>query len=297
MRLPKFRLLIPVIALPFFWSAAAQAQIVYSNSPSGDSFTSAGATNTGQAVGSTGWYYNNVRNSGVVGINTTYARNGNGSAYLETVYGPSGNSSKADIEFYLSATANAAGNYGPTSALGTLGNLTSLSYDWYRASGGTASTWLHPVIRLSVVSSDLTKSGYLIFEREINRDVFGNPVVAPTDQWISDDVFVGDYRLWSSGNTLPFNLNGTNGPAKYYDALTLSDWMTGYGTYYVTGISLGVGSGWGTFEGAVDNVSFAFTGGVSGSYNFEAVPEPSTYAAMLGLAALGFVAFRRFRRP
>jgi hypothetical protein len=45
----------------------------------------------------------------------------------------------------------------------------------------------------------------------------------------------------------------------------------------------------------------AYNFGQAGSYsvlwdNLNAVPEPSTYAAILGLAALGFVGFRRFRR-
>ena len=77
-------------------AASATGVTVYSNGGgSGDMFTNAGGTNTGQAVGTSGWYYNNVRNNGNVGINSTYARSGNGSVYMETTQGPGGASSKA----------------------------------------------------------------------------------------------------------------------------------------------------------------------------------------------------------
>jgi hypothetical protein len=262
-------------------AAPAIGAVVYANNAiPGDDFTNATSTTSnitapGAAVDSTGWYYNNVRNNGHVGINTNLARSGNGSVWFNAVQGPSGASSKADIEYY-----NVVG--GASQSLGKLGNLTSFSYDWYRQSGGTASTWLNPVLRMYV--SDGTHSGYLVFEREINRDTFGNPVVAPVDTWTTDNVLGGNYRLWSTGSTLPFNLNGTNGTAKYYDALHISEWILGYGNYDVYGISAGVGSGWGTFQGAVDNISFGF-GGANTTYNFEVVPEPMTLA-LLGLGGL-----------
>lgn len=119
-----------LIGLATLVSAVASAQIVYSNNAlPGDSFTNAGGSNQGQAVGASGWYYNNTRNSGVVGINTTYARSGNGSALLQTTVGPGGNSSKAEIEFLASAV-NGGGNFFANGTLGTLGNLSSVSYEW-----------------------------------------------------------------------------------------------------------------------------------------------------------------------
>lgn len=281
-------------------SSSASATTIFSNNGApGDNFTNAGGTNTGQAVGASGWYYNNVRNSGVAGINTNLPRSGNGSLWFDVNFGPGGASSKADAEFFNSAAPNGAGNFGPTSTLGTLGGLTALSFDWYRTAGSApedqASDWLHPVIRLQIVSPDLSQSGYIVFEREVNRDVFGphpTPVSSPRDSWQTDDVFAGNYRMWSTGSTLPFNLNGTNGPARYYDALTLADWQGQFGAYLVVGVSVGVGSGWGTFEGAVDNVTFGFAGGPINTYNFEVVPAPGAFA-LLGLG--GLVATRRRR--
>lgn len=281
-------------------SSTASGAIVLSNSGApGDFFTNAGGTNTGQAVGATGWYYNNVRNSGVAGINTNLPRSGNGSLWFDVNFGPASASSKADAEFFAAAAPNGAGNYAPTAALGVLSDLTALSFDWYRASGSSpedqASDWLHPVIRLQIASPDLTQSGYIVFEREVNRDVFGphpTPVSSPRDSWQTDDVVGGNYRMWSTGSTLPFNLNGTNGPARYYDALTLADWQGQFGAYLVVGVSVGVGSGWGTFEGAVDNVTFGFAGGPITTHNFEVVPAPGAIA-LLGLSALAATRRRR----
>jgi len=278
---------------------SASAAVVYSNNPGGDSFTNPGTTITGQAIGGSNWYYNNVRNNGIAGISTAFPRSGNGSLEFTITQGPGGNSSKADAEFFNTAAPNGAGNYGPTSVMGQLSDLTALSFDWYRASGASpddqASNNLHPVIRLLIASPDFTQSGYIVFEREVNRDVFGphpTPVASPRDTWMTDDVFGGNYRMWSTGSSLPFNLNGTNGPARYYDALTLADWRGQFGSYLVTGVSVGVGSGWGTFSGAVDNVTFGFAGAPITTYNFEVVPAPGA-AALLGLA--GVVGLRRRR--
>jgi len=58
------------------------------------------------------------------------------------------------------------------------------------------------------------------------------------------------------------------------------------GSYHVYAISAGIGSGWGTFEGAVDNISYRFGNGPIVTTNFEVVPEPTTMA-LFGLGLLG----------
>jgi hypothetical protein len=262
--------------------ASANTVTVYSNSNSpGDDFTNTGTSNTspstpGAALDASGWYYNNVRNNGHVGIQTTYPLDGNGSVWFNATQGPAGSSSKADIEFY-----NIVG--GVAQPLGTLGNLTSLSYSWYRSSGGTAASFDTPVLRLYVASPDLTKSGYLVFEPVYNA--LGNNA-APVDQWESNDIVAENDHLWSTGSTLP-NLND------YYSAnVTLSAWQSNYGSYVVYGVSAGVGSGWGTFQGAVDDITFGF-GGANTTYNFEVVPEPST-VSLVGAGLMGIlIAIRR----
>ena len=89
------------------------------------------------------------------------AHDGNGSVQFSTTQGPSGNSSKADIEYY-----NLVG--GMPQSLGTLGNLTSFSYSWYRAAGGTAANFDAPTLRLYIASPDLSKQGYIVFEPVYN---------------------------------------------------------------------------------------------------------------------------------
>ncbi len=121
---------------------------------------------SGAALGSSDWFYNNVRNNGVVGVRTTVPYDGDGSVWFNLTQGPSGNSSKADIEYY-----DVVG--GEAQSLGTLGNLTSLSYSWYREAGGTASNWLMPLLRLYVQSPDGTKSGYLCFDAHLPDRLLG----------------------------------------------------------------------------------------------------------------------------
>lgn len=138
--------------------AFGQTTIVYSNNPApGDDFTNSGTVGASLPVGSSGWLYNNVRNNGHVGIRTDLPRSGNGSVWFKGEQGPSGNCSKADIEYWN------------LSGFGTLSNLTSLSYEWYRKSGSyTANSWLHPVLRIYITNADGSSKGCLVFERAYN---------------------------------------------------------------------------------------------------------------------------------
>lgn len=275
-------------------SAFSSAAVVFSNNTTpGDAFTNVWNINTGQAVtGSGGWYYNNVRNSGVVGINNTYARSGNGSAYLETKFGPSGSSSKADIEFLVNAAPNLFGNYSAQGALCTLGQLASVSYEWYRDSVSTASSWLHPSLRILLDAdgnlATTNDRGGLVFERAYN---VGTVPVA-TDTWVSDSI-TSTTKLWNFGLGVGNEFGG-------YDK-TLSDWINGFtvGTTnsplsansLVLGFSSGVGSGWGPFKGAVDNIGYTLTNGQGASYNFEVAGEPVVPGPAAALPmALGLLA-------
>jgi len=263
--------------------ASANTVVVNANNNApGDDFTNAGGTSTtpaapGAALGASGWYYNNVRNNGHVGIQTTTPFDGDGSVWFNATQGGS-SSSKADIEFY-----NIVG--GVPQSLGTLGNLSSFSYSWYRNSGGAASPFLAPVLRLYVESPDLTQSGYLVFEPMYNAQ--GNNA-APVDQWVTDDIVAENDHLWSSGSTLP-NLGND-----YGSQVTLSSWQANYGSYLVLGVSAGVGSGWDTFQGAVDDITVGF-GGASTTYNFEVVPEPAT-VALVGAGLMGLLMVVRRRK-
>jgi hypothetical protein len=271
-------------------TGAASATTVYSNaSAPGDSFTEAGTSSQGQAVTGTDFYYNNVRNDGVAGINTNYARSGNGSVYLQTVNGPAGDSSKADFELLASGTA-LGGNYFAAGSFGTLGELTSLGYDWYRDSSSTNSAGQHPALRILVdADGDLNTTGDrggLVFEIAYNGSA-----TATTDTWVTEDIFsynAGDgANLWTFGAGMTFAQEGYGN--------SLADWVAGIDTIdansAVLGFSMGVGSGWGPFEGAVDNLVVGFNGSET-TYNFEVVPEPGSIA-LLGLGGLALIRRRR----
>jgi hypothetical protein len=263
-------------------AVCANAQTVYSNNAiPGDNYVNAGPTNQGQAVGASGWFYNNVRNNGSVGINTTYARSGNGSALLGS---PDANG-KADIE-YLAGGLNVAGNYYATSTLGSFSTLSSYGYDWFRSSSSTAAGF-HPSLRVLLDAdgnlATTTDRGGLVFERVYNSGSITD------DVWNTDTVGANT-NVWNFGLGLGFAFDiGNNGYA--YDD-TLSQWQAYLPNATILGFSSGVGSGWtGTFAGAVDNINWTI-GGVNTSTNFEAVPEPGTMIA-LGAGIAGLIARKR----
>ncbi len=253
-----------VLSANVFAATTINVTVYANNLPPGDSYTSATGFSFGvPIINSGGWVYNNMRYYGYVGIRTDLPRSGNGSVWFKGTQGPLVNSSKADIEYL------------PTTSLGTLNDLTLLSYEWYRKSGGyTAAAHLHPVIRLIV--GDTQPRGYLVFERAYNPAV--SPV--PTDSWELDSI-ADTTVLWATPGLR--NYLGISEPASYKK---LADWKSLIGSYNVYGLSAGIGSGWGTFEGAVDNISYRFGSGPIVTTNFEVVPEPTTMA-LFGLGLLG----------
>lgn len=266
---------------------ATYAGTVYSNSAGGDLFTNAGTSTQGQAVTSNGdVFYNNTRNNGRVGIRSNYARSGNGSAFLETTQGPGGASSKADIEVLASGTA-VSGNYFAAMTFGTLSQLTSLRYEWYRDSASTNSALQHPVVRVLIDADGnlgtLGDRGGLVFEIAYNG--FGS---AATDTWVSEDV-LGGYNAGAGANLWSFGAD--MGFAQHGYSIDFSDWVAGTGTVSgasaILGFSMGVGSGWGPFQGAVDNLVYGIDG-VERSFNFETLIIPLPYP--MGMAGVGILA-------
>ncbi|MEJ5368902.1 MAG: PEP-CTERM sorting domain-containing protein [Bryobacteraceae bacterium] len=258
------------------------AVILSNNSPLSDSFTNPGSANQGQAVGSSGWYYNNVRNSAVVGISSAAPYAGNGSV----AFSSSSSSGKADIE-YLPGAINILGNYVSGGSLGAFSDLNGFSYAWLRSSTSTTASHLHPVIRVLLdADGNLTTigdRGGLVFERIYNGGGY------PLDTWVVDTIGPST-NLWNFGLGIGFAANINSTPYAY-DA-TLAEWQAYFPNAVILGFSAGVGSGWsGDFLGAVDAISWTINGQTT-AFNFEIapgaeIPEPaSLWLSAGGLAVL-----------
>ncbi|MFQ3587568.1 MAG: PEP-CTERM sorting domain-containing protein [Fimbriimonadaceae bacterium] len=278
--------------------APASTTFVFANNPvTGDQFQFNSpfgpSIRAGQAIGTSGWAYNNVganASAGIRGTQSWMQRSGNGSLVFTS---PGGNG-KADAELYKNPNVNILGLRTPVNSVansfGLLGQLSHLSFDWYRDSSSTVAAHLHPVLRLRLWDPITGNSGYIVYE-----GVYNGLLSAATDSWQSVDVLGLNARMWST-NSLP--LSGQF----YTEDIRLSNWIANYGSYHVMGISVGIGSGWnGTFLGAVDNVTVGFNGNFN-TYNFEVtavpgdpVPEPFTMG-LVGAAALAALKRRRQKK-
>ncbi|MCS6775748.1 MAG: PEP-CTERM sorting domain-containing protein [Chloroherpetonaceae bacterium] len=284
-----------VLTVVLAGSASAQIPVLANNPAPGDLFTNPGPSNQGQAIGATGWYYNNVRNNGQVGIRTDYPRNGNGSVFF---YSGSG-AAKADVEYLVNA-ALIAGNYFSAGIIAPLSDLQTLTYEWYRDSMSTVPASLHPAVRILLDAdgdlSTIGDRGGLVWERAYNS------LPVPTDTWVADTITDTSF-LWNFGLGIGFAAD-IDGNAYPYDE-TLLEWKNYFPNAVIIGFSMGVGSGWnGIFQGAVDSIAWQGTGPLANltSFNFElagtpVVPEPGTMALLgAGLMLGGLVTLRRARR-
>lgn len=273
-----------------FVVANAHADVVFANdSPSGDHYTGGLLSNT-QAIGSTGWYYSNVKSQGSAGIDTTYARSGDGSVRLQGTQ----NGSRADVSYFAGASQNNFGNIALngkfTSSLGDFTDLSNFSYDWYRDSSVTgARTNLAPTFRIYLDRDgnlDTTSDrGELIFEL-----VYTTSGAVATDTWItmSGDANTRLYNQGSFGISGFGNAKDLNGNGYGYDEI-LSSWQEDdrFENAAILGFGVSIGSGWGgAFKGATDNISWTI-GGVKTITNFEVAPQQNNVPVPGSLMLLG----------
>lgn len=242
------------------------------------------------------WLRQNVRTNSTAGITTNFPRSGDGSAYLSLADG----SGKADWSYFR------------TGGFGTLANLSSASYDWFRASTSTNPAVQMPAFRIVVdIDGDTVTTpldiAYLVYEQVYNE---GPGWTAPTDAWQTSAIG-GTTIIWVSqpgvGNEDVYR------PLSDYQAGTYTPtagWSQITGNSVVLGIMSGIGSGWsGAFSGAIDNPTLVMGGAAPTTFasNFEVnapvprapptpVPVDAPLSLALAAAALAWLASRMLRR-
>jgi hypothetical protein len=194
---------------------------------------------------------------------------------------------------------------GFTTNLGLLSSLTALSYEFRTDVLGSAPAQTYPVMRIVVADPTNSFVSELIWENANNFEV---PFVTGT--WQSADVFASN-NLWrfvfpgaTQGRTfndpLPAGAESNFSITNWANATDTSLFNSSGGSQspfsaqaYIVAFSVGVGGGATGYLGYADNVTIGFNG-VNNTYNFEAVPEPSTFALMGGaIAALAFARRKR----
>lgn len=200
-------------------------------------------------------------------ITATAARSGNGSVEL------TGDRSRFQIGI----------QYGGLTNLGSVKDVTGLSYDWRVAADSKGGYNIDQTPALRLLVQDGAQRSELIWEGAYNG-TYGNTA---RDTWYST-TFGDNFYQFVAGSGVTFN-NGSQVNK------TLASWLSdNYSNgAYVSGISVGVGSGFSSnYHAFADNVTIGRLSGNT-TYNFEtavtsAVPEPASWALMIfGFGAVG----------
>jgi hypothetical protein len=201
-------------------------------------------------------------------------------------------------------------NFGasPAPSLGSLSNVSNLTFDWQTAVVGSGQTHAAPVVRLHIMDNGIRSE--MIWEHVYNGGVAG---VAPPSGWQTSnasDVFYLNVRDndgaaflgQNSGQGLSIEGAQSGNGVVYKNGgqlnLTIGNWQSYFSqNAFLTGVSFGAGSGFGSnFVGYLDNARLTTTGGDTFVVNFEAaraVPEPATWALMIAGFAMAGAGVRR----
>ena len=179
---------------------------------------------------------------------------------------------------------------------GTLNDLTAFSFDWSVVSEGAGvATAQAPALRLNVWDPASGRTHEIIWE-DGEQTASDRQFVAGSGS--TNTVYTGDFfsadasrvyvittpfgsfgrGLFDGGGTLLAGSDSAQDLANLYSNFNLS------GDSLVYGVTIGVGSSVGNFDGYADNVRLAFGSGFDTTWNF-AVPAPGA-SALLGFAAL-----------
>jgi hypothetical protein len=242
-----------------------------------------------------GEHGNAPNNTGSTFVSKAAARNGNGSLEIH------GDRSRYVIGNIYGTTDPLYGAVAASQSLTKFSDLTSLTFDW-RVNTPTVGTFAHstPAVRIHIIDNGVRSE--MIWEGVYNGGVAGQtPATGVWQSADADDLFYLNVR--SNAATFQtqnpgFTVSGSGVVFSNGSQVnrTVGNWQSLFSANaYVTGLSFGAGSGFGgQFVGFVDNVGIRSPNGNNFVVNFEAVPEPATWAMMIG--GFGFIGAAARRR-